>query len=88
MGEAKEAGMTTIVHDGIRWKDTGDGIWSGFVTVLGGRMMAHGIEVEGDDQHAATTSGAYFLDVLSPILARPYATIKLAEDVEVVLVIV
>lgn len=55
--------MTAIHQHGTIWKDTGDGIWTAFVEVLGIKLLVHAIEVagEGDEQAATTDEGRSIL---------------------------
>lgn len=55
--------MASITEHGTIWKDTEDGIWTGFVAVFGIKMLAHAIEITVKDgkQCAVTTEGENFL---------------------------
>lgn len=82
--------MTAIHQHGTIWKDTGDGIWTAFVDVLGKKMLAHAIEVvgDGDEQAATTDEGRSILAMLPPQLGRvPHKTIKLDDLTCVILIL-
>lgn len=82
--------MTAIHQHGTIWKDTGDGIWTAFVDVLGKKMLAHAIEVEGEgpEQKGVTDEARSVLAMLPPMLGlAPHKTIKLDDLTCVILIL-
>jgi hypothetical protein len=81
--------MAAIHEYGTIWKDTEPGIWTGFVEVVGLKVLAHAVEVKGKgrDQSARTVEGAELLAMLPPgVHCQPMQTFRLA-DMDCTLVI-